>query len=375
MLFATKEIRRAKVRFGLLAGAVGLLVFLILFQQALLGSLVTSFVGAIRNQSATVLVYGTDARKNIAGSIITPPQQAGIEAVGEVGASAPLGEGTFTLVADGQDTDATIFGYRPGGPGEPTNVVSGRQPERPGEALASKEDESKGFAIGDVVTPAAADVPITIVGLTEQSRYSVAPTLWVTFDFFGELRRAVNPDATAVLPSVIAVAPADGANPEAAAAAINAQVDGVDALTRSQAAAESPGVAQVDQSFQLILWLVRGVVLLVIGFFFVILTVQKQPSLNLLRAIGASGSYLVGSLGVQILYVLGLGIIVGVLLTYGTLAAASAGLPLSISTADVVFNVVLVLVLGLVGSLVSILRVLRIDPVDAVQRPGLGGLE
>ncbi len=375
MLFAAKEIRRAKVRFGLLAGAVGLLVFLILFQQALLGSLVTSFVGAIRNQSATVLVYGTDARKNIAGSIITPPQQADIAAVGEVGAWAPLGEGTFTLVADGQDTDATIFGYQPGGPGEPTTVVSGRQPEQPGEALASKEDESKGFAIGDVVTPAAADVPITIVGVTEQSRYSVAPTLWVTFDFFGELRRAVNPDATAVLPSVIAVAPADGVNPETAAAAINAQVDGVDALTRSQAAAESPGVAQVDQSFQLILWLVRGVVLLVIGFFFVILTVQKQPSLNLLRAIGASGSYLVGSLGVQILYVLGIGILVGVLLTYGTLAAASAGLPLSISTADVVFNVVLVLVLGLVGSLVSILRVLRIDPVDAVRRPGLGGLE
>ncbi len=375
MLFATKEMRRAKVRFGMLAGAVGLLVFLILFQQALLGSLVTSFVGAIREQSADVLVFGSDARKNIAGSIVTPAQQAQIAAVSEVGASAPLGEGTFTLVADGQDVDATIFGYQPGGPGEPTAVVSGRRPEQPGEALASKEDASKGFALGDVVTPAASDVPITIVGLTEQSRYSVAPTLWVTFDFFGELRRAINPDAKAVLPSVIAVAPADGVDAATAAAAINAQVDGVDALTRAEAAAESPGVAQVDQSFQLILWLVRGVVLLVIGFFFVILTVQKQPSLNLLRAVGASGSYLVGSLGVQILFVLGVGLVVGTLLTYGTLAVASAGLPLSISTADVLFNVGLVLALGLAGSLVSIVRVLRIDPVDAVQRPGLGGLE
>jgi putative ABC transport system permease protein len=174
---------------------------------------------------------------------------------------------------------------------------------------------------------------------------------------------------------VIAVAPADGVDAATAAAAINAQVDGVDALTRAAAAAESPGVAQVDQSFQLILWLVRGVVLLVIGFFFVILTVQKQPSLNLLRAVGASGSYLVGSLGVQILLVLGVGLVIGMLLTYGTLAVASTGLPLSISTADVVFNVGLVLALGLAGSLVSIVRVLRIDPVDAVQRPGLGGLE
>jgi len=31
-------------------------------------------------------------------------------------------------------------------------------------------------------------------------------------------------------------------------------------------------------------------------------------------------------------------------------------------------------VLGLAGSIVAVLRVARIDPVDAVQRPSLGGL-
>jgi len=44
VLLATREIARAKVRFGLLAGAVGLLVFLILFQQSLFGGLVTGFI-------------------------------------------------------------------------------------------------------------------------------------------------------------------------------------------------------------------------------------------------------------------------------------------------------------------------------------------
>ena len=46
MFLAIREIRRAKVRFGLLAGAVGLLVFLIVFLQALFAGLITSFVGA-----------------------------------------------------------------------------------------------------------------------------------------------------------------------------------------------------------------------------------------------------------------------------------------------------------------------------------------
>ena len=35
MFLALKEMRRAKVRFGLLIVAIGLLVFLILFQQSL----------------------------------------------------------------------------------------------------------------------------------------------------------------------------------------------------------------------------------------------------------------------------------------------------------------------------------------------------
>ena len=59
MFLALKEMRRAKVRFGLLIVAIGLLVFLILFQQSLQNSLLRGFTGALRAQSAPVLVYST----------------------------------------------------------------------------------------------------------------------------------------------------------------------------------------------------------------------------------------------------------------------------------------------------------------------------
>ena len=72
-MIAGKEMVRAKVRFGLLIGAIALLVFLILFQQALRDGLITSFVGAIEHQDAPVLVYSTDARRNLQSSTIPPP--------------------------------------------------------------------------------------------------------------------------------------------------------------------------------------------------------------------------------------------------------------------------------------------------------------
>ena len=97
MFLALKEMRRAKVRFGLLAGAVGLLVFLILFQQALLTGLINQFIGALKNQSGEVLVYNGQARKNLEGSIILPDQQAAIAEVEGVAVASPFGQATFSV--------------------------------------------------------------------------------------------------------------------------------------------------------------------------------------------------------------------------------------------------------------------------------------
>ena len=80
--------RRAWVRFGLLIAAIGLLVFLILFQQALQSGLLTSFVGAIRNQSAPVLVYSVDGQRVLQGSVITPDLEQVVRAtpgIAEIG--------------------------------------------------------------------------------------------------------------------------------------------------------------------------------------------------------------------------------------------------------------------------------------------------
>ena len=97
-VIAWKEMRRAKVRFGLLIAAIGLLVFLILFQQSLQNGLITSFVGAIEHQSAPVLVYSVDGRRTLQGSVITPElEAAGPRASTASGRAGRIGQGTFTV--------------------------------------------------------------------------------------------------------------------------------------------------------------------------------------------------------------------------------------------------------------------------------------
>lgn len=374
MFLALTEMRRSKVRFGLLSGAVGLLVFLILFQQALLTGLIDQFIGAIRNQSADVLVYNAQARKNLEGSVILPDQLEAVAAVEGVARAEPWGEGTFTVRAGDEDQDAVVIGYTLGGPGAPTSLVDGRLPERTGEAVASSRNADDGFGIGDAVevlaVPGASPTVLTVVGLAEEINYSVAPVLFTDFAGFESAKRSVNPDATAVLPSVAAVEVAEGADAAAVAAAVTSAVTGTEALTRQEAVDGSPGVASVRQSFSVILLLFYLVVPLVTGLFFLIVTFQKASALTLLRAIGAPAGPLVRALLVQVVVVVVSGSLLATLLYWGA-ASAPNELDISVEPAPIIATGLVVLVLALATSLAAVRRVLRIDPLAATTGAGV----
>lgn len=366
-----REITRAKLRFSLLSLSIGLLVFLILFQQALFGGLVTSFIGAVENQSAPVLVFSDQARKNVEASLIFPGLEEQIAAVEGVEATDPIGENTFTVVGGGEAQDAAIFGYVLGGLGEPTSLVEGRLPEQQGEGVSSFTAENTGFEIGDTITVLGEEpTDITIVGIAEDAQWSVQATIFTSYDTYVTARQDGDPN-NQVLPSLIAVEPTEGTDPAALAATITEQVAGTEALTRQQAIDGNPGVQGVNSSFSIILALAFMVVVLVVGFFFLILTVQKSKPLTLLRAIGAPRRYLVQNLLGQIVIVMGAGVVIGVLLTLLVGAATTGGaIDVSLDPGTVIPTIGLLAVLSLVGGVASVRRVLKIDPIRATMDAG-----
>lgn len=370
MFLAYHEMRRAKIRFGLLAGAVGLLVFLILFQQALLGGLINQFVGALKNQSADVLVYSDRARQNIEASFIFPDQLAQVQQLDGVAAAAPLGEGTFTVLAGGEQQNAVLFGYEVGQPGQPTNVVEGRMADADDEAVASEKDRADGFDIGDVVQVMPDGVQVTIVGLARDSNFSVTPVLFLHYETFESAKKTKNPDAEFIVPSATAVAVAPGSSPQEVVDTINAKVDGVEALTRQQAVDGAPGVSSVRASFAIILGLFYLVVPLVTGLFFLIVTFQKASALTLLRAIGAKSSTLVVSLLVQVVAIM----LVGSVIAFGLYALSLQGvknLGVNVEIQPVVVTSLVVLALALLTSLIAVRRVLKLDPLSATTGAGV----
>src|SRR5512144_649041 len=209
MFLALREMRRAKVRFGLLAAAIGLLLFLILTQQAIQNGLLTAFVGAIERQSAPVLVFSTDGQRTLQGSVIAPSLERRIRAVPGVAAAGRLGQGTFTV--------------RVGSGGAPDELTAGRLPRGAGEAVGSAAD----FSLGDRVRVQAAGAPrgvgrtLHVVGLARDAQLQVTPTLFVAWRDFVAAVEAANPDVTTVLPSALGVRPAPGVSAAALAHRVN----------------------------------------------------------------------------------------------------------------------------------------------------------
>lgn len=370
MFLALTEMRRAKVRFGLLMASVGLLVFLILFQQTIQNGLITSFVGAIENQSAPVLVFSVDGRRNLQGSVVTPPLEQAVRAVGGVGRAGRIGQGTFSVAAGGDLTTAALLGYETEGLGSPTTLTDGRLPDADGEAVAL-DTTTEGFAIGDTVTVRPGGLEIEIVGIATEIGLAASPTLFTNYSTYESAVLAGNPDATGALPAVIAVEPDAGTTVAEVVAAINDASPDADALSRADAAAETPGVAQIRQSFQLIFLLYGLVIPLVTGLFFLIITLQKANALTLLRAVGVQSGTLVRSLLFQVTVVLVVGIVVGVAL-YAPIASRRVGdIQLTFETGPVIFWSALLLVLGVVSALFAARRVLRIDPIEATMPAGV----
>ena len=285
--------------------------------------------------------------------------------------AGPIGQNTFTVRAGGEQRDGVLFGYELGGLGEPLTLSDGRLPAGPDEGVASAADAGKGFGVGDVVEIVGRDGPTgTIVGVGDDLRWSVSPTVFVSYETFEAAVRAVQPQSDIVLASLVAAEPAAGVSPSELAERITAAVDRVEALDRDTAVDESPGVAAVNQSFRIILALAFVVIALVIGFFFLILTVQKTKPLVLLRAIGSPTGYLVKALLFQIVLVFAAAVLVALVLFAVARAVNPTGdVTLSLPPGSTAVTIAVLAVLALIAGAVSVRRVLRVEPQRATQ-PG-----
>lgn len=164
--------------------------------------------------------------------------------------------------------------------------------------------------------------------------------------------------------TAVAVRASDGADVDLAA---GDKAAGTTSMTLEQSFGASPGYTAETSTLQLIQVFLYAISALVVGAFFTVLTVQRKQEIAVIRALGASTRYLLRDSLLQsvVLLVLSAGVGVGIGVAAGIGISASP-MPFVLEAAPIAVATALLLILGVVGATVAVLRITRVDPLTAL---------
>lgn len=355
MFVALRDLRHAKGRFALIVLVVALLTLLVGFLTGLTAGLAGQNISALVSTDAEriVLAAPDDEAPAYATSTVSADQAATWRDAEGVTSVKPLGI-SMTQLRAGDAADGTS--------GAPVAVFAaepGAFPDAPAAddaiTLASATAERLGVGQGDEVV--LAGIPLRVAAVVETEAYSHADVSWITLDAW----HAVG-DATGQGGRYATALAVDGGTDPAA----------VDAAAGTSSEALWPSLLQLESfkseigSLGLMIGMLIAISVLVVGVFFLVWTIQRQRDVAVLGALGGSARWLGRDAFGQALLVLVLGTAAGILATVGLGLLAGTALPFFMNWATLGLPAIGMIVAGLVGALVSVRRVTRVDPLVAL---------
>ncbi len=357
MNLSVTELRRRPGRFAVATVVLTFLTLLLLFLGGLLDGLYLGSTGAIRAQQGEAIVYSADARDSFLRSRIDSGLRAAVEGVDGVDEVGGLG---FVLLGaetpDGTSTDVAVGGYELSPKGVP-------DPPADGQAYADTRLEADGVTTGDTLLVGPARTPIEVVGFVDDTNFLLQGGLWVNLGTWRSVQNANRPDA-AVTDDVVQVLVVRG---DVSPGAIDAATAGAtSSLTVDEAVLALPGVKEQRATFNQIIYSTLVVVLAIVGLFFSLLTIERIGLYGVLKAIGASSRRLFAGLATQAAAVAVVAFVIGSALALLLALALPAEVPLQLTPGRFVFTFIGLLIAAMLGSAISLRRVVRIDPASAI---------
>ena len=366
MKIALRELRRKPGQFLVVGGALTLLTLLLLFLGSLLDGLFLGSTGAIRANDADGLVFSDDARQSFLRSSVNDETRAQIESVGGVGEVGGLGISLLGLEVDGLDEslDGAIAGYE---------LSSGTLPEPPppGEAWGDRRLQDLGVNLNDVVLVGPAQNELTITGWVDDTNYLLQNGVWVEPNTWREIQNANRPDAPVAPDEFQAfVVRRDLSlsiqNPADLLPAIDEATGSTETLNQNDAVFAVPGITEQNSTFTSVIGVTVAVAGLVVALFFALLTVERQGLYAVLKAFGGSSRLLVGGVIAQAVVIALVAFAIGGLLTFALAQVLPPEVPAEFQSGRIIFTLIAVTLAAVIGGLVSLRRITRIDPASAI---------
>jgi putative ABC transport system permease protein len=272
---------------------------------------------------------------------------------------------TGVVAKDDASQITYVFGYDPTtGHAGPRTMTQGTAPGSGQVVVDRAAADELGIHVGDTVE--VLGTPLQVSGLSSGGTNIVNTTVYMTADQFSALRGpGVNYVLAAARPGVNADELAD----RIAVAVPDATVQTRTAFAEQEAQIVRDMAADVMGIMTIVGFLIA---LAVVALTLFTVTLSKLREYGIVKALGASGGRLAGTVAVQAAWTVALAVVVAVVATLGlgaAISAATANVRIVVEPASVLRVAIGALITGAVAALVPLRRVLTVDPASAFRRP------
>ena len=368
VFLALREFRHSRLRYLLIGAIITLIAWLVFLLSGLANGLSTDNGAALIHMKADHLVFQSDVKLYLHRSILPMADVAKIQQVQGVKAAAPLGHLTVTVRRNDSNTqiDATILAIDPSSFLAPR--IIGGQPLASGTSNGVVVDDSlKRFDVklGDQLLITPSDQPLVVTGFTTGQKYNHLPVIFTSIPLWQSLKFGAPGSAGNVDNPISAVAiQADSA----AANRVSQQIPNVEVATRQLALQSLPGYKEENGTITMMLVFLFVIAAFVLAVFFYVITLQKSNQFGVLKALGAGTRFLAQDLIGQVMVLTVIGVVAGAALTFAVAAIIPPELPFALSYRLILTYGIVLLFVGLIGTLLSLRRIANIDPLVAIGR-------
>lgn len=352
MFLAFKEIRQSKLRYTLISVITIAVLFLVFFVTGLANGLGFGDSSSIKNIQADYIVLNKEADGAIIKSDLTPDD---VEAISKrLGQNAsPLSITMSTFERDKEkDVDIVYFSvdsdkYRD------LDVIEGKDISElsENEVIADKSIKIFGLKLNDKIIDKNTGKKLTIAGISKDQTYSMMPVVYTDFELGMNQLYQNKLSYNAVVYT-----------------GTKATITGYDTTTPEESVKSIPGYKETQGSLMMIVVFLFIISAFVSTVFFYVITLQKVNQFGILKAIGAKTSYIAKSIIIQVTLITMIGLMFSSLLVYGMTQVIPEGMPFRTSPTIVLGTATLFLILNLLGSLLSVNKVAKVDALEAIGR-------
>ncbi|HHA6943468.1 TPA: ABC transporter permease [Staphylococcus aureus] len=348
MFLAWNEIRRNKLKFGLIIGVLAMISYLLFLLSGLANGLINMNKEGINKWHANAIVLNKDANQTVQQSVFNKKdienkykKQATLKQTGEI-------------VSNGHQKDnVLVFGVEKSSFLVPS-LIEGHKATKDNEVLADETLKNKGFKIGDTLSLSQSDEKLHIVGFTESAKYNASPVIFTNDATIAK----INPRLTGDKINAVVVRDTNWKdkklNQELEAVSINDFIENL------------PGYKPQNLTLNFMISFLFVISATVIGIFLYVMTLQKTSLFGILKAQGFTNGYLANVVISQTLILALFGTAFGLLLTGVTGAFLPDAVPVKFDVLTLLVFAIVLMIVSVLGSLFSILTIRKIDPLKAI---------